>query len=54
MSCSGGLTPQQCVGVLDKGSSIQDLWELEQRLILSSWRNGNKTQPVMDIWLKYM
>ena len=32
-------------------SSIQDLWEHKQCLILGSWRNGTKTQPVMDIWL---
>ena len=36
------------------GSSIQDWWEHEQCLMLGSWRNGNKTQPVMDIWLKYV
>jgi hypothetical protein len=36
------------------GSSIQDLWEYEQCLMLLSWRNGTKTQLVMDIWLKYM
>ena len=36
------------------GSSIQDWWEHEQCLILGSWRNGSKTQPVLDIWLKYV
>ena len=35
------------------GSTIQDLWEHKQCLILGSWRNGTKTQTVMDIWLKY-
>ena len=35
-------------------SSIQDLWEHKQCLILGSWRNGTKTQPVMEVWLIYM